>query len=517
MHVLNKIFALSNKERDDAQLNDLRSTILELCQVKPTFGIEVPCTWLKCEVDLQTWCQNLNKKYFTLQEIQEYMAKQIRMSEEQVAAFVRFHGSYGNLILANDSQVIFSDPQYLIDAFRAVIIMRQFSDISKLSLETQGQIEGELNSEPSLEAQGEIEGELNSESSLKTQRVMERELEAGILSEKTLKILWSHMAKEDREVKNLASSVTRFGQFISCGDHSKWIVPALLPPCGIKGSYQYIVPFYKIHGAEPLQYLLYHSPVKGEEKSSAFLPSGFFQLLVESLMRSIEGHWNLEKMFFSAAIFRAGEQSEFIFSVSCHGSVVMLQVFAVEVEKDPPKLRVQFEKAIQNILQNKFPCRHCSVCVSPCDPELSRQSSIYPKHGCLQILGKIGEVEGKPLQTAVFLNMECNQRKHLATRHYERWFNMNSDKLISDKLMRKVAKMVVSWEIYFDLGIELKVPHETLVHTKNENPTSFVEATYNVCRVWDNTTTENDPQNYECFHAVVDKVFRIKLEDIVAA
>ena len=494
MHVLNKIFALSNKERNDAQLNDLRSTILELCQVKP-------CTWLKCEVDLRTWCQNLNKKYFTLQEIQKYMAKQIRMSEEQVAAFVRFHGSYGNLILANDSQVIFSDPQYLIDAFRAVIIMRQFSDISKLS----------------LEAQGEIEGELNSESSLKTQRDMERELEAGILSEKTLKILWSHMAKKDREVKNLASIMTRFGQFISCGDHSKWIVPALLPPCGIKGSYRYIVPFYKIHGAEPLQYLLYHSPVKGEEKSSAFLPSGFFQLLVESLMRSIEGHWNLEEMFFSAAIFRAGEQSEFIFSVSCHGSVVMLQVFAVEVEKDLPKLRVRFGKAIQNILQNKFSCLHCSVCVSPCDPELSRQSSIYPKHGCLQILGKIGEVEGKHLQTAVCLNMECNQRKHLATRHYERWFNMNSDKLISDKLMPKVAKMVVSWEIYFDLGIELKVPHETLVHTKNENLTSFVEATYNVCRVWDNTTTENDLQNYECFHAVVEKVFRIKLEDIVAA
>ena len=493
-YVYDKIFAVSNKERNEDEINNLQSVITELGKAKPSYGIVKPCTWLKYEADLQTWYANHSKKMLTIHQLQEHIAEPIRMTDEQVREFIAFHGSYGSLMSSEDSQVIFPDPQFLVDAFKAVITMWQFRDISH----------------PNLQIQDDVENEL----------------ESGKLSTNTLKMIWRHMANDDREIENLTSIMAKFGQFISCGDNGKWIVPALLPPCDMtKLNFQ---PFHEVGGAKPLQYLFHQSAEYA--KRSAFLPSNFFQTLVASLIRSRnepEEPWYLREMFFSAATFRAGEHREFMFGIFCYDSIVMLQAFAVEGEKDLPKLRIQFEKAIQSIVQDKFPCLHCSVCISPCDFRASslpigcdqemKRLPMYPKKGCLQILGQMGKFEEKPLHAAVCSNAECSQRKHLATRHYDRWFNMNSDKLISNKLMRKVAKMVVSWEIYFDLGIELNITHETLVRKQNENPTSFVEAAYNVCQIWNNTTLGNSSQKSQQFRAAVEEIFERKFEYIVVA
>ena len=434
------------------------------------------------------------KKWLTLAEFQDKIAKPLNMTEKQVEEFLRFHNSYRNLFPSKESEIIFPDPQFLVDVFKEVVRMWDQRDMDHLPLVQQ--------------------------------RDLERELEAGVLSEKTLEFLWSSMAGSE-ERRSLIEIMMKFDLLlIKCEDHSRFIVPALLPPFDIQ--LQNFEPYREISDAEPLLFFVHHSPDEENKTTSDFLPSGFFPKLMVYLMQQ---KWKLKEKFFSAATFVSGRHDEFLFSISCHGCVVRLAAFKLEDEFGAEQncslsiLRRQFEEAIGHILE-KFPGLHCSICLCPCD---IGANATLEKHdyNCLTFVGRMGTVkQGDDLPAAACLNKRCEQRKLITTNDYQCWFcvELNRQKARKDnadeKLMNKVAMKAKSYDDVHNLGIALNVPSIEIERRYNETK-SFQQTAFSILnREWYGSQFPyfgpllQGSTKYKQLAVAVKEIFKIRLDDL---
>ena len=265
-NLVDKIVALSNKERDESIMKNLRSSSIKLCKAKPTYGEEIPCTWLKCEVDILSDSDTSEKRYLTIRNLRDKFESRIRMSAKQVAEFLKFHSKHGSMIHFDSQELdslVVTDPQFLVDKFTSIIDMWKAKKTSQLSLDSLG-----------------------------TEDELANDLDEGILSTRSLNIIWDQM--ELRSVERLAKIMVKFCQFIQWDQRtenqtisSKFIIPALLPPAINFESQPLNEEEQSNNGNErqettTLVYFFHKEVTK--VKSSGFLPAGFLQMLVASLL-----------------------------------------------------------------------------------------------------------------------------------------------------------------------------------------------------------------------------------------
>ena len=132
------------------ELKVLRQLIYEINSQKyskVTFGVEVPCSRLKCEADLLDFCKKTGKRWLTFGELHEQIAKPIGISLKELKEFLRFHGKLGNLIFADaesKESLIITDTDLLTDAFQAIMTVWQCTNSSEWSLDAAAQLEDEI-------------------------------------------------------------------------------------------------------------------------------------------------------------------------------------------------------------------------------------------------------------------------------------------------------------------------------------------------------------------------------------
>ncbi len=146
------IFALDNELSGEEEFNTLRQKLfglihqekilLEPGAEKKLWGLELPTRWLALEADLH----KTGQQHLSIQKVLD-MAKEVGMDpREDVEDFLRFHHAIGDLMhfpfppALRDRVIV--DPQWLVDAFKAIITAAQFvADIPEAAeLITCGQV-----------------------------------------------------------------------------------------------------------------------------------------------------------------------------------------------------------------------------------------------------------------------------------------------------------------------------------------------------------------------------------------
>ena len=495
-YVHHEVFAISNKDRDETVLNSLKRLILELCRSKPSHGIRKPCTWLKLEADIQKFCSEVERKHVQLKSLYQYANRTFGMSFVELKAFLQFHHEYRNLIFTDSgeslspidnpymnvhlsdltvkSSLIVTDPQYLVDKFRAVITLWQFRETSKLKN--------------------------------KIQRDIDRDFEKGSISMTNLKILWDNADKN--EIESLVDIMVKMNLFIRCETSppdqdscSKFIVPALLPPSGPSelGS----GPYKEMDELKPLVYVFHQSPDVDDVEGSGFLPVGFFFMLVASLSDWLPQQrqpWKRANLSYNSASFRAGRHGDVLVNVSCHSYVIMLNVLRlpVDVSRTPDdgshcvisEIRQRFESAIKMILKRTSPYLYCSVCVSACPDSTTNFRVSFP---CLERLDDLGHVRS-PLKVAVCFK----HNNHSPLEKFRRWFcaldqsqkgNVSEDErreqLIKDqRKLQNYAKKVSNVSTLWSLGLALDLSIEEIEACRTDAATDIEHATLKMLYVW---------------------------------
>ena len=443
-YVFPQILSLSNKERRELDLVNLRVSIETLCGKRATFGLEQPCWWLNLQTEIEHYCTTNRKRYLTLSEFQDTIARTVNASVEDVREFLTFHSKCGNIVFLDDGtmeSLVITDPQLLVDAFRSV---------------------WELKDERHMGFPLSCQGELRSG------------IARGIIPDESLiQALKGAQYCVTEDPKHLVEVLIRYGQLVPCDEPQRpkqYIVPALLPPHDT--SKVSLGPCKPVDRANTLVYLFHHS---SHEKTSGFLPDDIFFQLVSSLVRPSRDRtcWELIKIFANAAVFRAGSRSQFIFTLTSIASVFTLTVhLAGELKFEGQKceistIRAVFETHLRFILHSNYPDLNCSICVSPCDEFVD--SVKKHKYDCLQILGRLGRVGITPLKTAMCF--EHNQQMDTEEFH-DCWFcneinerkpsdlTGNTEKqqtLRDEKFLNKIAEEISDKTVLRKLGLQLGV------------------------------------------------------------
>ena len=477
-----EVFALSNKERDVDMLTSLRLIILELCQSKPTYGVQKPCTWLKLEADIQKFCSEVGKKYLPLETLLQYASRTFKMSFTELRSFLQFHHHYRNLIFTDNgpnssienpymnvkisdpkmsNSLVVTDPQFLVDRFKEMITLWQFRQTGHLQLEIQ--------------------------------REIDRDFERGLISIENLALIWNSMDKKD--VENLTGIMVKLNQFIQCDSAvnipKKYIVPALLPPSGT--SELPLGPFEETDMLQPLVYLFHQSPNLEDIQSSGFLPVGLFFRLVANLKHQ----WRQLSMSFNEATFRAGQHSEILVNISTHFCVIVLKFFCIHdvLASDSmspcviSQIRQRFEAGIHFVLKRTCPALHCSVCISPCRASFA---NFYLNPGCLERIGSLGNVEN--LKVAVCFD----HSNHLSFQKFKCWFcegaqqstlyfgKENRKSLRDQQKLQQLAQKVSNVSKMKALGLALGLPNEKIEACNTNAPGDIELATSNMLFLWYN-------------------------------
>ena len=493
-YVHHEVFAISNIERDETELNVLKRIVIELCCFKPSYGIRRSCTWLKLEADIQKFCSEVGRKHVQLKTLQQYAKKTLGMSFGELKDFLQFHHEYRNLIytdvgeshsstdspymnvhlpgLTAKSSLIVTDPQFLVDKFKAVITLWQFRKTSKLTNEIQ--------------------------------RDIDRDFEKGLISMKNLIILWDIVDKNDLE--SLVGIMIKMNQFIQCeslplASGSKFIIPSLLPPSGPSelGS----GPYTEMDKLKPLTYVFHQSPDPDDIDGSGFLPEGFFFMLVASLsdwLPQQQQPWKRTKLSYNLASFRAGRHGDVLINVSCGSYAIVLNVLSLPMDVSRTtdgggqcvisKLRQRFETAIKTVLKMASPYLYCSVCVSACPDKTDNFSVSYE---CLERLGDLGNVHS-PLKEAVCFT----HRSHLSIEKYRCWFcgpdqnqksrvyeNQRHERTIKDqRKLENYAKKVSNVSTLWSLGLALGQSIEEIEACRTDAATDIEHAALKVLYTW---------------------------------
>ena len=470
-HVHKTIFALSSTEKDENEVKNLRQLIYKINSEKyskVTFGVEVPCSRLKCEADLLDFCKRMEKRWLTFGELHEQIAKPTGISLKELQEFLRFHGKLGNLIFADaeskDSLIII-DTNLLIDAFQAILRVWHGINSSEWSLDAAAQLEDELSE--------------------------------GILSGESLLRIWEQLGAVPAE--QLASIMVHRHYLVPCGQHSKeqkfeskkFIIPSLLSPCSET------LPIGKQPEISALLYLFHYAPEVENNFTSVFLPTTVFPMLVGLLMdRNLgEKAWKLENVFSDGATFKAGESRELLVKLSTRGPTVTLESIRVvpETQRESQcafsKVRSRVDNSIRTILQTHYPNLHCSICIIPCDLQMITWNR---KCKCLEVLGTIDSIGRVSLSHA-----HCTEHK-LTTeiKHFRCWFcdkydpgELHKDK---DRDFRQVIRRVISKipriETLMEVAETLGVEEHEVEQAYNDSRYHIKETSRVILRSWFNRT-----------------------------
>ena len=190
---LSNIYFVDNRQGTEGDFTEIRSKIFAQMTNQNSWGIERPTRWLKLEADILEKAKEIDKPYLSISDVKD-LASTFSMNQRELESFLSFHHNLGDLIYYPEkklSDIIVTNPQWLLDMFKTLISPHDFLDRRQLKPE-----------------------------------VLE-ELKSAIVSEDNLKVVW-----KGNDVQFLKDVMIKFDLMLPLGSEQKdkkYLIPCMLP------------------------------------------------------------------------------------------------------------------------------------------------------------------------------------------------------------------------------------------------------------------------------------------------
>ena len=236
---VSNIYIVDNRQGTEDDFTQIRNKILAQMTKQKSWGLERPTRWLKLEVDILQKAKDIDKPYLHISCVKD-LASAFAINEKELKSFLSFHHGLGDLIYYPDqklSDIVVTNPQWLLDMFKTLITPHEFLDRRHLKPE-----------------------------------ILE-ELKRAIVSEGSLKAVW-----KGNDVQFLKDVMIKFDLMLPLGSEQKdkeYLVPCMLPAQEVK-----------IGGPDPFtgMALIYNSTL--ESKCGDAMPVGAFHKLLSQCSKT---------------------------------------------------------------------------------------------------------------------------------------------------------------------------------------------------------------------------------------
>ena len=236
------IFVVDNKHADQREFIKIKSKLFKMMTQQKSWGSERPVRWLKLEADMHEKAKEGKVKFLNTSNVQE-LAQAYGMSKEELDSFLKFHHKLGDFVHYPEpglKDLVIIDPQWLVDAFKALVTGHEFLD--KRSIPSQ----------------------------------FLEQLKHGIVTDDGLQALW-----EGNDAEFLQQLMVKFDLMFTVEDEGKkFLVPCMLPPQDVN-----------IYDTEPFRNmeLVYNESYKPNQGDKMLI--GTFHKLLPKCSK-VEG-WNI--------------------------------------------------------------------------------------------------------------------------------------------------------------------------------------------------------------------------------
>ena len=190
---VSNIYVVDNRQGTEGDFKQIRNKIFAQITKQKSWGIERPTRWLKLEADILEKAKEIDKPYLRISDVKD-LASAFAMNQKELKSFLSFHHNLGDLIYYSDkklSDIVVTNPQWLLDMFKTLITPHEFLDRRQLKPE-----------------------------------VLE-ELKRAIVSEDSLKVVW-----KGNDVQFLKDVMIKFDLMLPLGSEQKdkkYLIPCMLP------------------------------------------------------------------------------------------------------------------------------------------------------------------------------------------------------------------------------------------------------------------------------------------------
>ena len=188
------IFVIDNREGTDEEFQYVRNKLFTQMTQQNSWGKERPTRWLKLEADILEKAKEIGQSYLYI-PIVKNLASALAMNKHELESFLKFHHDLGDFIYYPDknlSDIVVTNPQWLLAMFKSLITPHEFLQQRQL--------------EPKIL----------------------KELKSAIISEESLKVVWK---RNDAEF--LKDVMVKFDLILPLGSEKmtkQYLIPCMLPP-----------------------------------------------------------------------------------------------------------------------------------------------------------------------------------------------------------------------------------------------------------------------------------------------
>ena len=238
------IHVVDNKNGNKSEFSMIRGQLIDMISQQKSWGQERPVRWLKLEADILNKAKEESTNYL-FHVIIKGMALSYGIGDNELEAFLQFHHTMGDFLYFSEPllrDIVITNPQWLVDRFKALITAHEFLDKRNLK------------------------------------PTMHQELKQGMVGEETLKTIWA-----GDDVRFITELMTKHNLIIPLNDVSRkkrFLIPCMLPP--MKTDMYVTEPFRNM----AFIYNAMHKPKKGEH-----LDFGTFHTMVSKCSKTL--NWQL--------------------------------------------------------------------------------------------------------------------------------------------------------------------------------------------------------------------------------
>ena len=427
------IFVIDNKNRNEGNTNELKSTILKLASEQPGWGVSRPVNWLRLQNVIYRESEVIGTPFLPIGRVLE-LARELNINDDNLGDFISFHHALGDILYFKDTDKVVTKPQWLIDAFSEVITA------------------------PELYPEKDLE-------SLQDQvRRLDKE---GIASIELLSHMWKDYANF------LLFLMVQFGLMIPIDEEKSagcsFYIPCMLPAIDLRKF---------DHGLENNSRFEKFTSAVVYSLSEGFLPLGSFQRLICQCSKLED--WSIHgRVSYNAVLFHVTSLHEILISLTSRSYGIRFEIWSpMKNNRDLnlPKLREKFE----GILCKAVGSTQITANICPCE------NSADAEAGCLRPVEELTKNDNSD-----FLYAICPKHiRVIKPDEYKVWFpesqkgNGKIEKENCDEIIRRYSRRITDESTLYDVGMRLGLHHNDIAGIRTDNKTQIQEAGYRVLRFW---------------------------------
>ena len=469
--------AVDSKNGDPQNFSRLRSLIFDVIEGHHNWKSPRPIRWLRLEKKLHDLkyddsLPHVDQHLVSFDKVRE-LGKQFHIStEEDLKFFLEFHhltGDFTYFSRGTMKHFVVPHPQWLVDVFRALITLEQFSPQSRCLQE-----KDQLLSQGLLKTDGLLLGE-----------VWAKFLQGDAKGE-AKQYLLDLMVGFDLAVKY---------------DNDRYVIPSLLPVSPANTD-----PSSMVQGGVrnlPEIYFKFHSSadshkdvLRGFEAYDNFLPHGLLQKLISKCSKR---GWELsrDRRYQDFIVFIVDDA---LISLRARSTWIALNVFPLnmQVSINYGKYLSEVDASLRSLLGIYHKNMWFEICLKPCE-----------SHDCILGVGKssFDELADKSKLHGV----TCPSHwRSIATPEFDMWFRLNPCRVLRPKDLRKIAHELTDIWSAECLAAELDVPVDYSMVIGNTDKIRM--ATFNMLSCWFNQRT----YKVHAFVAFCDSLKNVGLERLIS-